>query len=78
MTSLGIVDYGSGNLYSVMRAFEHCGARPVLGAPKKQKFEVTGVAAGEAKLVFNYVKSGDAAPAKTAEYVVEVIGSDPE
>jgi inhibitor of cysteine peptidase len=54
------------------------GARPVLGAPKKQKFEVTGVAAGEAKLVFNYVKSGDAAPAKTAEYVVEVIGSDPE
>src|SRR5687767_4808157 len=30
MTSLGIVDYGSGNLYSVMRAFEHCGARPVL------------------------------------------------
>ena len=30
MTSVGIVDYGSGNLFSVMRAFEHCGARPVL------------------------------------------------
>jgi inhibitor of cysteine peptidase len=54
------------------------GKRPVLGAPKKQKFEVTGVAAGEAKLVFNYVKAGEDAPAKTAEYVVEVIGSDPE
>ena len=54
------------------------GKRPLLGAPKKQKFEVTGVAAGEVKLVFNYVRSGDAAPAKTAEYVVEVIGSDPE
>ncbi len=54
------------------------GKRPVLGAPKKQKFEVTGVEAGEAKLVFNYVRSGDAAAAKTAEYVVEVIRSDPE
>lgn len=54
------------------------GKRPLLGAPKKQKFEVTGVAAGEAKLVFNYVKAGEDAPAKTAEYVVEVIGSDPE
>jgi imidazole glycerol-phosphate synthase subunit HisH len=30
MTSVGIVDYGSGNLLSVTRAFEHCGARPVL------------------------------------------------
>jgi predicted secreted protein len=54
------------------------GKRPVLGAPKKQIFEVTGVAAGEAKLVFNYVRGGDSAPAKSAEYVVEVIGSDPE
>lgn len=54
------------------------GKRPLLGAPKKQKFEVTGVAAGEAKLVFNYVKAGEDAPAKTVEYVVEVIGSDPE
>jgi len=30
MKSVGIVDYGIGNLLSVMRAFEHCGARPVL------------------------------------------------
>lgn len=52
------------------------GKRPVLGAPKKQKFGVTGVAAGEATLVFKYVKAGDQAPAKTAEYVVEVVGTD--
>lgn len=49
------------------------GARPVLGAPKKQRFEVTGVAPGQAMLVFGYVRSGDAAPAKTLEFLVEVI-----
>jgi glutamine amidotransferase len=30
MTTVSIIDYGSGNLFSVMRAFEQCGARPVL------------------------------------------------
>ena len=49
------------------------GKRPVLGAPKKQRFLVTGVAPGEAMLVFRYVRSGDDAPAKTAEFLVEVI-----
>lgn len=50
------------------------GKRPVLGAPKTQRFEVTGVAAGEAKLKFNYVRStGDAA--KSVDVVVEVIGA---
>ena len=28
--SVTIIDYGSGNICSVMRAFEHCGATPVL------------------------------------------------
>lgn len=50
------------------------GKRPVLGAPKKQRFEVTGVAAGEAKLKFDYVRStGEAA--KSVDVVVEVIGA---
>lgn len=50
------------------------GKRPVLGAPKKQKFEVTGVAAGEAKLVFHYARAGGE-PEKTEVRVVEVIAS---
>lgn len=29
---IAIVDYGSGNTHSVRRAFEHCGAEPVLSA----------------------------------------------
>ncbi|MGX4803499.1 imidazole glycerol phosphate synthase subunit HisH [Bradyrhizobium guangdongense] len=29
---LAIIDYGSGNVHSVRRAFEHCGAHPVLTA----------------------------------------------
>ena len=50
------------------------GKRPVLGAPKKQRFEVTGVAAGEAKLKFDYVRStGEVA--KSVDVVVEVIGA---
>lgn len=50
------------------------GKRPVLGAPKKQKFEVTGIAAGEAKLVFRYARAGGE-PEKTEERVVEVIAA---
>ena len=50
------------------------GKRPVLGAPKKQRFEVTGVAAGEAKLKFDYVRSTREA-AKSVDVVVEVIGA---
>jgi predicted secreted protein len=50
------------------------GKRPVLGAPKKQKFEVTGVAVGEAKLVFHYARAGGE-PEKTEERVVEVLGA---
>jgi inhibitor of cysteine peptidase len=50
------------------------GKRPVLGAPKKQKFEVTGVAPGEAKLVFGYARAGGT-PEKTQEFVVEVLGA---
>lgn len=29
---IAIIDYGSGNVHSVRRAFEHCGAEPVLTA----------------------------------------------
>lgn len=47
--------------------------RPVLGAPKKQKFEVTGVEPGEAMLVFRYIRSGDAEAAKSTEFLVEVL-----
>ncbi|AHB50120.1 hypothetical protein W911_08580 [Hyphomicrobium nitrativorans NL23] len=52
------------------------GKRPVLGAPSKQRFQVTGVASGEAMLVFYYVRSGDEAPSKTQEFLVEVIGGN--
>lgn len=48
------------------------GQRPVLGAPKKQSFRVTGVAEGAAKLVFRYARAGGEAE-KTQEIVVEVI-----
>lgn len=51
------------------------GKRPVLGAPSSQRFEVTGVAPGEAMLVFRYVRSGDAEAAKTAEFLVEVLAA---
>lgn len=51
------------------------GKRPALGAPAKQRFQVTGVSAGEAMLVFYYVRSGDETPSKTREFLVEVIGA---
>lgn len=50
------------------------GKRPVLGAPKTQRFQVTGVVPGEATLKFDYVRGGQAEPAKSVEVVVEVIG----
>ncbi|HEX2842453.1 protease inhibitor I42 family protein [Hyphomicrobium sp.] len=52
------------------------GERPVLGAPQKMQVLVTGVTPGSASLVFHYVKAG-AAPAKTQEYAVEVVGDAP-
>lgn len=51
------------------------GKRPMLGAPAKQRMLVTGVSPGEAMLVFYYVRSGDEAPSKTLEFLVEVIGA---
>ena len=51
------------------------GKRPVLGAPQKQRFEVTGVSPGDATLVFYYLRSGDETPAKTQEFLVEVLGA---
>lgn len=48
------------------------GQRPVLGAPSSQRFEVTGVAPGEAMLVFRYIRSGEGDAAKTADFLVEV------
>lgn len=48
------------------------GKRPVLGAPKKQRFNVTGVSAGTAKLKFNYVRLGGES-AKSTDVVVEVL-----
>lgn len=48
------------------------GQRPVLGAPKPQRFSVTGVAAGTATLKFHYVRAGSD-PAKSTDVVVEVI-----
>lgn len=49
------------------------GQRPVLGAPSKYQFRVTGAEVGTAKLVFNYIKGGDA-PAKTQDVSIEVMG----
>jgi len=50
------------------------GERPLLGAPSKYQFRVTGLEAGSVKLVFNYVRSGDTAPGKTQEVAIEVVG----
>jgi predicted secreted protein len=49
------------------------GERPLLGAPKKFQVLVTGTAAGRAVLVFNYVKAGTPAPAKTQQFTIEVL-----
>jgi inhibitor of cysteine peptidase len=50
------------------------GERPVLGAPSKYQFRVTGLEAGAVKLVFNYVRAHEAAPGKTQEVSIEVLG----
>lgn len=52
------------------------GKRPVLGAASSQRFHVTGVEAGETMLVFRYVRSGDTEPAKTEQFLVEVLGGN--
>jgi predicted secreted protein len=49
------------------------GERPVLGAPQKFQVLLTGIAAGRVGLVFNYMKGGTPAPAKTQEFAVEVL-----
>ena len=50
------------------------GERPLIGAPSKYQFRVTGLEAGTVKLVFTYVKGRDTPPAKTQEVTVEVVG----
>lgn len=49
------------------------GERPVLGAPQKFQVLVTGIDAGQANLVFAYLKAGDPTPARTAEFAIEVL-----
>jgi predicted secreted protein len=49
------------------------GERPLLGAPKKFQVLVTGIDAGRAVLVFNYMKAGTPTPAKTQEFAIEVL-----
>jgi predicted secreted protein len=50
------------------------GERPLLGAPSKYQFRVTGLEAGTVKLVFQYVKGNDTPPGKTQEVPIEVVG----
>lgn len=50
------------------------GERPVLGAPSKYQFRVTGLEVGTAKLVFNYVRGQETAPGKTQTVSIEVMG----
>ncbi len=50
------------------------GERPVLGAPSKYQFRVTGLEAGAVKLVFNYVRGRETAPGKTQEVSIEILG----
>jgi predicted secreted protein len=50
------------------------GERPLMGAPSKYQFRVTGLEAGNVKLVFTYVKGRDTPPAKTQDVTIEVIG----
>jgi len=54
------------------------GERSLLGAPQKFQVLVTGVEAGNSHLVFHYVKAGEATPARTAAFDIEVLGSAPE
>lgn len=71
---IAIVDYGSGNVHSVRRAFEHCGVEPVLTAEvaaieSAEKLVLPGVGAfgdgmrglrerGLIKPILKFVKSG--------------------
>src|SRR5262245_26835483 len=48
------------------------GERPVLGAPSKYQFRVTGLEVGTAKLVFSYVRGQEPAPSKTQSVAIEV------
>jgi predicted secreted protein len=50
------------------------GERPLMGAPSKYQFRVTGLEAGTVKLVFTYVKGKDTPPAKTQDVTIEVVG----
>ena len=50
------------------------GERPLMGAPSKYQFRVTGLEAGNVKLVFMYVKGHDTPPAKTQDVAIEVVG----
>jgi predicted secreted protein len=50
------------------------GERPLMGAPSKYQFRVTGLEAGTVKLVFTYVKGRDTPPAKTQDVTIEVVG----
>jgi predicted secreted protein len=50
------------------------GERPLMGAPSKYQFRVTGLEAGNVKLVFTYVKGRDTPPAKTQDVTIEVVG----
>jgi predicted secreted protein len=50
------------------------GERPLFGAPSKYQFRVTGLEAGNVKLVFTYVKGRDTPPAKTQDVAIEVVG----
>jgi predicted secreted protein len=49
------------------------GEQPLLGAPQKFQIVLTGIDAGRANLVFNYVKAGETSPAKTQAYKIEVL-----
>jgi predicted secreted protein len=50
------------------------GERPLMGAPSKYQFRVTGLEAGNVKLVFTYVKGHETPPAKTQDVTIEVVG----
>lgn len=49
------------------------GERPLLGAPQKFQVLLTARDEGRAYLVFDYVKAGEASPAKTQAYKIEVL-----
>jgi predicted secreted protein len=49
------------------------GERPLLGAQQKFQVVLSGIDAGRAYLVFNYLKAGETVPAKTQAYKIEVL-----